>query len=113
MLYSRAIVRLGGHRDIDPAVLAESRGDARVIDVREPAEYTGELGHIAGSELVPIGVVPQAAKSWDRQREIVLVCRSGARSTRAAATLVSMGFERVMSMAGGMIAWRAAGLPTE
>jgi len=102
-----------GFREIEVTRLAAVRGTARLIDVREPSEYRAELGHIAGTELVPLATVEQAAKSWDREQEIVLVCRSGGRSGRAAAALAAMGFKHVINMAGGMLAWNAAGLPVE
>ena len=88
-----------------------SRSPRRVIDVREPGEFTGELGHIEGAELVPLATLPEAARTWARDAELVVVCRSGARSSRAADVLRGLGFERVVNMSGGMTAWNAAGLP--
>lgn len=102
-----------GFREIDVQRLAASRGSARLIDVREPSEYNAELGHIAGTELVPLATVGEAAMAWDRNQEIVVVCRSGGRSGRAAAALAAMGFKRIINMSGGMLAWNAAGLPVE
>ena len=90
------------------------RGDpVTIVDVREPHELTGELGHIPGAEHVPLASVESAARTWDREQEIVLVCRSGARSGRAAAALSSAGFARAMNMVGGMRAWNEAKLPVE
>ncbi len=80
---------------------------ARVIDVREPDEFDGELGHLEGAELVPLATLADAAGPWDRQAPVVLVCRSGARSGRAAQALLSMGFHAVASLRGGMLAVRA------
>ena len=88
-----------------------SRSLKRVIDVREPGEFAGELGHIEGAELVPLATLPEAARTWPRDAELVVVCRSGARSSRAAEVLRELGFERVVNMSGGMTAWNAAGLP--
>lgn len=113
VLYREAIPHEAGYRDIDPARVAAALGKVRVVDVREPAELTGELGHAPGIEPVPLATVEGAAGTWDKEQEIVLVCRSGARSGRAAALLTSMGFRHVMNMVGGMIAWNAAGLPVE
>jgi sulfur-carrier protein adenylyltransferase/sulfurtransferase len=103
----------GGYRDISPRTASAARGTVRLIDVREPHEFTGELGHIAGSELVPLATVIAAAHTWDRNAELILVCRSGVRSARAAEALVSHGFRRVMNLAGGMLAYHAARLPVE
>jgi rhodanese-related sulfurtransferase len=98
-------------KEATPAQVAEVRGQVRLVDVREPAEYTGELSHIAEAELVPLATVLDAVADWDRKAPIVLVCRSGARSGRAAQALVSLGFEDVTNMVGGMIAWNEARLP--
>ena len=88
-----------------------SRSPKRVIDVREPGEFAGELGPIEGAELVPLATLPEAARNWPRDAELVVVCRSGARSSRAAQVLKELGFEHVVNMSGGMTAWNAAGLP--
>jgi sulfur-carrier protein adenylyltransferase/sulfurtransferase len=98
-------------RDIEPSLLFAHLNQARIIDVREHPEYAGELGHIEGAELVPLATVANAARGWSRNDEIVVVCRSGARSTQASRELVSMGFTRVMNLRGGMIAWSQAALP--
>jgi rhodanese-related sulfurtransferase len=97
--------------EVNPAAAYELRGAVRIIDVREPDEFTGDLGHIPGAELVPLATVERAAVTWDRNVAIVVVCRSGGRSGRAGQALVAAGFRRVMNMTGGMLAYRAAGLP--
>jgi rhodanese-related sulfurtransferase len=102
-----------GYRDVSPAELAAARGTVRVVDVREPAELTGELGHIPGVEAAPLGSVTRRSAAWNVDEPIVLVCRSGARSASAARALVASGFRNVMNLAGGMLAYRAAGLPVE
>ena len=107
------VSKMSGYRDLTPRDVASERGRARFIDVREPHEYTGELGHIAGTELVPVAQVERASASWNKEQRIVLVCRSGARSGRMAAHLVSSGFKDVINLAGGMLAWNAGGLPVE
>ena len=99
-----------GTTNVDARDVA-SRSPKRVIDVREPGEFTGELGHIEGAERVALATLPEAARSWARDAELVVVCRSGARSSRAAEVLRGLGFERVVNMSGGMTAWNAAGLP--
>jgi len=100
-----------GYRDVDPRQVARFAAGVHVVDVREPAEFTGELGHLPRAELVPLATLGDAAARWSKDAEIVLVCRSGARSGRAAALLASMGFRRAMNMAGGMLAYAAAELP--
>jgi rhodanese-related sulfurtransferase len=99
------------HQDIAPAAAYEARETALLIDVREPSEYTGELGHIPGARLVPLGTLERQLGAWDKDAAIIVICRSGGRSTRAAHTLTHAGFRRVMNMAGGMTAYTAAKLP--
>lgn len=74
-----------------------------VLDVREPAEYS--RGHIPGSRLMPLGTLPAGLQDLPRDREIVVVCHSGARSSRATQHLVQAGFQAI-NMVGGMVAWR-------
>ena len=94
-------------RDVDATDLTALPGFARLIDVREPDEFTGELGHIEGAELVPLAELEKHAASWDKKRPLVMVCRSGRRSLTAANALIDQGFEQVMNLRGGMIAYRA------
>lgn len=85
----------------------------RIIDVREPREYSADLGHIAGSHLVPLAELEAAAERWSRTNPLVLVCRSGSRSALACALLDKMGFQSVTNLTGGMLAWTKAGFPVE
>jgi rhodanese-related sulfurtransferase len=94
-----------------PHDVAALRGRVRLIDVREPHEFTGELRHVPEAELVPLGHVLDAARAWDRAAPLVCICRSGNRSGRAGEALLAMGFEDVTNMTGGMLAWNEAGLP--
>jgi len=86
-------------------------GAVRLLDVREPAEYTSELGHVEGSELIPLGTLQAALpRLAGEAREIVVICKSGMRAGKAADFLAAQGLKtRVMT--GGMMAWCAAGLP--
>ena len=84
-----------------------------MVDVREPAEFTGELGHVPGSTLVPLAAVTAQAVSWNKDEELLLVCRSGGRSANAAQALTRMGFTKVMNLVGGMMGWNQAGKPIE
>jgi rhodanese-related sulfurtransferase len=81
--------------------------NVRRIDVREPDEYTGPLGHLANSELIPLATVEAAAQAWPRHQPLLLICRSGARSARAAVQLAALGFTRLFNLEGGMLAVRA------
>lgn len=81
--------------------------DLRVVDVRGHDEFDGELGHIPGAELVPLGGLDPALRRWDPGAPVLVVCRSGNRSARASRLLVAAGFERVYNLRGGMLAWNA------
>jgi glyoxylase-like metal-dependent hydrolase (beta-lactamase superfamily II)/rhodanese-related sulfurtransferase len=86
-----------------------------VIDVREPEEFVGELGHIQGALLVPLDLLqlrlPKLAGYVGRP--VVCVCRAGARSASAAAMLAKAGFGNVANLGGGMLAWAAKQLPVQ
>ncbi len=79
-----------------------------VVDVREPREY--RQGHIAEAELVPLPKILAAEVKLPADRQIVLVCRSGRRSRRAAAALQHIGCMNVQILQGGMLAWGSEGL---
>ena len=102
---------------LDPATLA----GLSVIDVREPGEYA--QGHLPGAINLPHGVLefqieahPAMACSTTealqaRDRPLLVYCLTGGRSALAALSLQELGFRHVRSMAGGVKAWSAAGLP--
>jgi sulfur-carrier protein adenylyltransferase/sulfurtransferase len=76
--------------------------DIFVLDVREPYEY--QIANIGGT-LIPMNQVPQRLAEIDRNREIVVQCRSGARSQRVAEFLSAQGYPNVKNLAGGILAW--------
>lgn len=80
-----------------------------VVDVREPHEYNS--GHIDGAKLAPLGKVVDAMAGVERDREIILVCRSGNRSGKAQRMLADLGFTSLRNMEGGMRAWETRGYP--
>jgi sulfur dioxygenase len=82
-----------------------SAGRISIVDVRDPHELGGDLPPIAVATNVPLGSLGTAAAKWDREKPLVVVCRTGARSAKAALELERLGFTRVASMAGGMAAW--------
>jgi len=97
-------------KDIRPGDIAAWRGKARFVDVREPHEFNGDLGHIDGAELAPLATIGQAMQDWDKEQPVVVICRSGGRSGRAAEVLARAGFTQVMNLAGGMMGYQGAGL---
>ena len=99
--------------DITPRDLAERlrRGDdMELIDVREQWEW--QIAKIPGARLIPLGELGEHLKTLDHDREIVLYCKSGVRSLRAAEELVDAGFRRVSSVSGGILRWSEEVDPT-
>jgi sulfur dioxygenase len=99
----------GGLWEIQPGALAEVLPQVQLVDVREPSEFEGGLGHIAGSRLLPLGELQARIAELASDRPVVTICRSGARSARAAGMLGKAGFEQVANLAGGLLRWRAQG----
>jgi len=84
---------------------------AMLVDVREANEY--EESHIPGSHLVALSEFSDNYSSLPKDKPLIMQCRSGARSNRAAEFLLANGYEDVVNMAGGILAWVEAGLDTE
>ena len=99
--------------EVEPHWLEENLSTVRVLDVREPDEFTGPLGHIRGATLVPLGELAARAKELPRDRPIVAVCRAGSRSAHATAILQKAGFTDVANLPGGMLRWRGEGRGVE
>mgnify|MGYP001290623127 CR=1 FL=1 len=103
----------GGIWEIEPDALAECAAGVQVVDVREPAEWNDALGHIRGARLVPMAELAARSAEIDRDRPVVVVCRSGTRSAQACQLLQKAGYAQVANLAGGMLRWRAQGHPVE
>lgn len=104
---------VAGMWEIEPAALAESTRGVQLVDVREPDEFDGALGHIAGARLVPLQQLTARVAEFATETPVVAVCRSGARSAQAAVLLQKAGFRQVANLAGGMLRWVAEGHPVE
>lgn len=99
--------------DVNAQEVLESKDQCLLIDVREPAEFTGELAHVPGSQLMPLGSLPDQIDSLPKDKTIIFICRSGNRSAQATAFALDKGFTSVYNMSGGMIFWNQIMLPTE
>jgi glyoxylase-like metal-dependent hydrolase (beta-lactamase superfamily II)/rhodanese-related sulfurtransferase len=95
--------------EIDPRWLEEHLDTVCVLDVREPDEFEGPLGHIPGAQLIPLGTLSARIAEIATDKPVVTVCRSGGRSAQATVLLQRAGIERVANLAGGMLRWRAGG----
>lgn len=94
--------------DVDPmAAQSKAKGGAVLVDVRTEAEMA--QGMIPGAVAIPLHLLPLRAESLPRDREIVLYCRSGARSAQGREFLKQMGFQKAFNLAGGVMAWERAG----
>jgi len=99
--------------DVTPKMVEDLRstGAIALIDVREPEEYAE--GRIPGAVLIPLGELSKRLDEVPTDKPVVLVCRSGNRSTQALQLLQKAGFTNVHNMTGGMRAWIAAGYTIE
>ena len=98
--------------EVTPQQVASTLDRYRIIDVREPHEYGGALGHIDGAESIPLAGVTERAADLAGDA-LLLVCRSGKRSEHACKQLLEAGASDATNLAGGMIAWNEAGLSIE
>jgi rhodanese-related sulfurtransferase len=82
-------------------------GNVRLLDIRTPAEVA--QGVIPSSESLPMHLIPLKLTELPRDQELVLYCRSGARSYHACMYLMQQGYTRVVNLRGGIVAWARHG----
>ncbi len=97
--------------DVPGFLNAIEEGSVVIVDVREVDEWRD--GHIGNATHIPLGDLARRAAELDASRPVVTVCRSGRRSLDAVQILNHAGFDNVLSLAGGMIAWQKAAQPIE
>jgi glyoxylase-like metal-dependent hydrolase (beta-lactamase superfamily II)/rhodanese-related sulfurtransferase len=112
------IAELNRVRQLSPLevqVLISGSSPPLVLDVREPNEYSGELGHIPGSRLIPLKDLADRSGELEeyKNKNVIAICRAGVRSSTAAAILTSLGFEQVSNLRGGMLEWNEHVLPIQ
>jgi rhodanese-related sulfurtransferase len=107
--------RIRGIKEVDCVAATQliNHKNALVLDVREDAEF--KAGHVINAKLLPLGKLNERVGELEKYRDkpVVVVCRSGARSANACALLGKQGFAEVYNLSGGMIAWQKANLPQE
>src|SRR5688500_8879687 len=101
-------------RELMPAAAAELiAGGATLLDTREPHEW--KAGHLAGATLLPpadvVAKVEQVVP--DKTKTVVVYCAGGVRSLRAAMQMAALGYQDVISMAGGIVQWKQENRPTQ
>lgn len=109
------LLRRTGGASVDTlrATMLINQQDAVIIDVREPAELAG--GKILNAKSVPLSQIEARVKELERfkDRPVIVACASGNRSRSAISHLRRHGFTQLYNLAGGIAAWRQAGLPLE
>ena len=96
--------------DVHEASRRQAAG-ALLVDVREQSEW--QQGHAPDATLIPLGSLGTRLSEIPREREVLLICRSGNRSGTAQRQLLQLGYEQVYNVSGGMNAWAGAGLPVQ
>jgi rhodanese-related sulfurtransferase len=99
--------------DLPPDEVARglAQGNVLLVDVREPNETAVE--RFPGAVHVPLSTFDPSALPDPRGRQVVFACRSGRRSVTASQAAQAAGLPYDAHLAGGMLAWKAAGHPTE
>jgi molybdopterin/thiamine biosynthesis adenylyltransferase/rhodanese-related sulfurtransferase len=101
-------------REVNARELAtrQAQGELLVLDVREPDEHTSGL--IPGAKAVPRGLLEQRIEALAKPSQpLAIYCAGGTRSALAADTLQTLGYRDVVSLSGGISAWREAGFPIQ
>ncbi|MBK8304634.1 MAG: rhodanese-like domain-containing protein [Chloracidobacterium sp.] len=100
-------------KEVSPteAQAAVSKAYSQFIDVRTAEEYAG--GHAARAVNVPLDTISSKLDTLEKNEPVYLICQTGNRSKKAAAILKESGFNNVLNVTGGTVAWQAAGLPME
>ncbi|MGZ3157869.1 MAG: rhodanese-like domain-containing protein [Burkholderiaceae bacterium] len=88
-----------------------NQGKTLIVDVRDAEEYAA--GHIRDSKNIPLNELPQRIAELDKfkSKNVIVLCQSGVRSSKAVPQLKKAGFNEVVSLNGGLAAWLAQGLP--
>lgn len=100
-------------KEISPseAQTAVAKAYSQFIDVRTPEEYAG--GHAARAVNIPLDTLTSSLDKLEKNEPVYLICQTGNRSKKAAVMLKDAGFNNVLNITGGTVAWQAAGLPME
>lgn len=116
LLYACSNGQNAGYSLIEPAAFSEklkSTSNLTLVDVRTPEEYAG--GHLPNSINIDWNgdQFNTATEKLDKSKPVLVYCMSGGRSHNAAQDLQKRGFKNVTELKGGILKWRAAGLPEE
>lgn len=104
-------ITFAGIPETRPDWVARHLDELFVLDVRNPGEFEGELGHVEGAHLIPLDELRERLQEIPQDRPVVAVCQSGKRSAMAVEILLKAGYEQVANVAGGLIQWSRLALP--
>ncbi len=106
-----ALTRRGKSATPQDVTLLINRSKATIVDVRDAKEFAE--GHLPEAKNIPLAELDQRIGELDKfkSKSVVVVCKSGARASSAAAKLAKAGFADVVNLDGGIAAWQKAGLP--
>ena len=102
-----------GSLNASGAVQLINREKVVVVDICDPAEFAA--GHVTGAKNIPLADLEAKLPSVVKNKALplILVCATGARSSRAVATAKKLGYDQAQSLGGGLKAWKDANLPLE
>lgn len=108
---SPAVVAANGVSEITPeqARPGVEAAYAQFIDVRTPEEFAA--GHASRARNIPLDELQANLDKLEKNEPVYIICQSGRRSRQAAEILVDAGFQQAISITGGTVAWKQAGLP--
>lgn len=103
----------GGSLTPSGAVQLINQEKAVVVDVCEAAEFAA--GHVTGAKHIPLAQLANQLPAVVKNKElpVIFVCQSGMRSSSAARIAKGLGYQKALSLGGGLSSWRAASLPVE
>jgi glyoxylase-like metal-dependent hydrolase (beta-lactamase superfamily II)/rhodanese-related sulfurtransferase len=104
-------VTFAGIPEVEPDWVARHLDEICVLDVRSEAEYSGDLGYIEGSILIPLDQLRDRIREVPTDKPVVAMCQSGKRSSMATQILKASGIEDVANVPGGLIHWSRLALP--
>lgn len=112
MLLFTSLKQVKGGISQTEAIQLMNRGKATILDVRKPEEFAKE--HLNNAKNVPVEELANRLSEFDKLKEknIVIVCQTGARAMKAESLLKKAGFTHVHTLKGGMKDWQAQNLPT-
>jgi phage shock protein E len=102
-----ALLNLGDTVDVNTVARIKDHKDVYLLDVREQWEY--DEGHIPGVTLIPMADVPARISEIPTDKEVIVTCRTGNRSSQVTDFLRQNGFDNVHNMSGGIVAWEGSG----